>query len=99
MYDYKCLECKDIQEVFRTMNGGHPVCGHCNSIMQQVFLKAPPVQFKGSGFYSTDYAETNYDQMSPGQRDSHDQKIADAYDNEKEAEDKAFRQKIRDDLR
>ena len=37
--------------------------------------------------------------MTMGERDSHDQRAVDSLDEKYEAEEKAFKQKVRDDLR
>jgi hypothetical protein len=53
----------------------------------------------GAGFYSNDYKEKNYDHMTNLQRDDHDKRQADKLDDRYEKEEKAFREKVRDDLR
>tara|TARA_Y100000592_G_scaffold69020_1_gene107297 strand:- start:3032 stop:3337 length:306 start_codon:yes stop_codon:yes gene_type:complete len=98
-YDYKCPECKDIVELTLPMDHNPPVCSQCNCILSRVFVRAPSFKFVGAGFYSNDYKEKNYDRMTMSQRDSHDSEQADKLDNRYEAEEKAFRQKVRDDLR
>ena len=98
-YDYKCPECKDLQELTHPMNAPTPVCSHCNCILTKVFTVAPPSHFKGSGFHSTDYKNSNYNTMTMSQRDSHDSEQADKLDEKYEKEEKAFKQKVKDDLR
>lgn len=56
-YDYWCPECDIFTEVQRPMSedepeGGH-LCGTCGKRMVRQ-LTLPAIQFKGSGFYSTD---------------------------------------------
>ena len=55
-YDYRCSE-GHITEVFAKMSDP-PLrkCPECGKKVERV-LHAPPVHFKGSGFYSTDYGK------------------------------------------
>ena len=99
LYDYNCPECKTITEYDLPMDHNKPVCTHCNCIQNRVFTRAPSFKFVGAGFYSNDYKETNYDRMTMGERDSHDQRAVDSLDEKYEAEEKAVKQKVRDDLR
>ena len=98
-YDYKCFECNDEQELVLPMNHDKPTCIECPNTMTQVFRNAPASHFKGSGFYSTDYKQTNYDAMTNDQRDSFDSEAVDKLDEKYSAEEKAFKEKIKDDLR
>ena len=81
------------------MDHNKPVCEHCNCILSRVFTRAPSLKFVGAGFYSTDYKEKNYDRMTMSQRDSHDSEQADKLDERYSAEEKAFKEKVKDDLR
>ena len=98
-YDYSCPECKDIVELELPMDHNHPVCNHCDCILSRVFTRAPSFKFVGAGFYSNDYKETNYDRMTNSQKDSFDSEQVDKLDEKYSAEEKAFKQKIKDDLR
>ena len=99
LYTFKCPECKDVQEHVLPMDHNSPVCSHCNCIKSQIITRAPNVKFVGAGFYSNDYKEKNYDHMTNLQRDDHDKRQADKLDDRYEKEEKAFREKVRDDLR
>lgn len=56
-YDYYCMPCEKQVEVSRPMSEDEPVegymCGDCGYRMIRQ-LTLPAIQFKGSGFYSTD---------------------------------------------
>ena len=59
-YTFKCPECEDVKEVLQKMNDSPPLCKECdleNHIieMKRVFMNVGKPQFKGSGFYETDY--------------------------------------------
>ena len=55
LYEYQCKQCHSLTE--RIQKFSDPplaVCPHCGGEMEQL-LSAPAVQFKGSGWYVTDY--------------------------------------------
>src|SRR5512141_1338645 len=56
LYEYVCQKCKRKTEVLQRMNE-RPlrICPHCGGKLKKAF-SAPAIQFKGSGFYTTDYA-------------------------------------------
>jgi putative FmdB family regulatory protein len=57
LYEYQCKKCHSLTE--RIQKFSDPpltVCPHCGGEVEQV-LSAPAVQFKGSGWYVTDYAK------------------------------------------
>ena len=56
LYEYRCLKCKRQVEKIENLNGPHlKKCPHCGGKVESVF-SAPAIQFKGSGWYVTDYA-------------------------------------------
>jgi putative FmdB family regulatory protein len=56
IYEYLCGSCKKMTEVIQGMNDPRlRVCPHCGGKLTKAF-SAPAIQFKGSGFYITDYA-------------------------------------------
>ena len=56
LYEYKCLKCGRHTEKIENVNGPHlRKCPHCGGKVEQL-LTAPAIQFKGSGWYVTDYA-------------------------------------------
>lgn len=53
-YDFKCGECNTVEERVKSFYDDSPeICAICNTEMNRQ-LSMPAVQFKGSGFYSTD---------------------------------------------
>jgi len=55
LYEYKCLKCGRKTEKIENMNGPHlRKCPHCGGKVEALF-SAPAIQFKGSGWYVTDY--------------------------------------------
>jgi len=62
IYEYVCGSCKKKTEVIQRVNEAPlKVCPHCGGKLKKA-ISAPAIQFKGSGFYITDYARAS----SPG---------------------------------
>ena len=62
IYEYQCQSCGKRTELLQRM-GGPPLaaCPACGGEVKKLF-SAPAVQFKGSGWYVTDYAGKGKDQ-------------------------------------
>jgi putative FmdB family regulatory protein len=56
LYEYKCLKCGRRTEKIESVSGPHlKKCPHCAGKVEMM-ISAPAIQFKGSGWYVTDYA-------------------------------------------
>jgi putative FmdB family regulatory protein len=56
IYEFECRKCKAHLEVFQKMNDKPPVkCRKCGGRLEKL-VSASAFQFKGSGWYVTDYA-------------------------------------------
>jgi|SRR6185436_11054230 len=56
IYEYQCTECGERAEIIQNFSDPpHTICSNCGGAMKKLF-SAPAIQFKGSGFYKTDYA-------------------------------------------
>ena len=56
IYEFECRKCKDHLEVFQKMSDKPPVkCKKCGGRLEKL-VSASAIQFKGSGWYVTDYA-------------------------------------------
>jgi putative FmdB family regulatory protein len=56
LYEYKCLKCGRKTEKIENVAGPHlRKCPHCGGKVEAL-ISAPAIQFKGSGWYVTDYA-------------------------------------------
>jgi putative FmdB family regulatory protein len=56
LYEYKCLKCGRNTEKIESVSGPHlKKCPHCGGKVERL-QSAPAIQFKGSGWYVTDYA-------------------------------------------
>ena len=55
LYEYKCLKCGRNTEKIESVSGPHlKKCPHCGGKVESV-ITAPAIQFKGAGWYVTDY--------------------------------------------
>ena len=55
LYEYQCVQCSDRVEIIQRMSDPpHSHCAKCGGDMKKL-MSAPAIQFKGSGFYKTDY--------------------------------------------
>ncbi len=55
LYEYKCLKCARRTEKIEGFSGPHlRKCPHCGGKVERL-VSAPAIQFKGSGWYVTDY--------------------------------------------
>jgi putative FmdB family regulatory protein len=56
LYEYKCVKCGRRTEKIESVSGPHlKKCPHCEGKVEPL-ISAPAIQFKGSGWYVTDYA-------------------------------------------
>jgi putative FmdB family regulatory protein len=56
LYEYQCTKCRRRTEKIEKVDGPHlKKCPHCGGKVEALF-SAPAIQFKGSGWYVTDYA-------------------------------------------
>jgi putative FmdB family regulatory protein len=57
LYEYECKKCKHRFERIQKFSDPHvKKCPECGGAVEQV-ISAPAVQFKGSGWYVTDYGK------------------------------------------
>ena len=56
LYEYECEKCHKVTEKIEKVNGPHlKKCPHCGGKVEQKVSRSA-IQFKGSGWYVTDYA-------------------------------------------
>lgn len=56
LYEYQCQNCGEIVEVIQRFSDLAPAsCGACGGQLVRL-MSAPAIQFKGTGWYITDYA-------------------------------------------
>lgn len=58
IYEYQCNECRERHEIIQKISDAPLThCPKCGGEMKKL-ISSPAIQFKGSGFYKTDYAST-----------------------------------------
>lgn len=56
LYEYQCVQCGERVEIIQRLSDPpHTECEACGGEMKKL-MSAPAIQFKGSGWYKTDYA-------------------------------------------
>jgi putative FmdB family regulatory protein len=56
LYEYKCIQCGAVTEVIQKVSDTPlEVCAQCGGRLRKQ-VSSPAIQFKGSGWYVTDYA-------------------------------------------
>lgn len=66
LYEYQCDSCEHRFEVIQKFSDPHiSVCPNCGGPVQKL-LSSPAIQFKGSGFYLTDYGRGGKSDTAPG---------------------------------
>ena len=72
IYEYECRKCGTRTEVFQKVDDKPPVkCGKCGGRLEKL-ISAPAIQFKGSGWYVTDYAGKGKKEKSESEATSSD---------------------------
>lgn len=58
LYEYECEVCgKRFERIHKFSDPPIAVCVHCGQSPVRKLFSSPAIQFKGSGFYITDYAK------------------------------------------
>ena len=59
LYEYECQKCHTRTERIEKLSGPHlKACPKCKGKVERL-LSSPAIQFKGSGWYVTDYAKSS----------------------------------------
>ena len=68
LYEYQCTKCKRRTEKIESVHGPHlKKCPHCGGKVERL-QSAPAIQFKGSGWYVTDYAGKGGGKEAPAEK-------------------------------
>jgi len=68
LYEYQCTKCKRRMEKIESVHGPHlKKCPHCGGKVERL-QSAPAIQFKGSGWYVTDYAGKSGGKEAPAEK-------------------------------
>ena len=59
IYEYQCTQCNERHEIIQRFSDAPLThCPQCGGDMKKL-VSSPAIQFKGSGFYKTDYASSS----------------------------------------
>lgn len=65
LYEYLCQQCGERTEILQKISDApYTHCPKCGGEMRKL-ISSPVIQFKGSGFYKTDYASTSAPKSEP----------------------------------
>lgn len=69
LYEFECEDCKTRFERIQKFTDPNPdVCPSCGKGHIRRMFSSPAIQFKGSGFYITDYAKKSSSEGSSGSK-------------------------------
>jgi putative FmdB family regulatory protein len=75
LYEFECEDCKTRFERIQKFTDPNPdVCPACGKNQIRRLFSSPAIQFKGSGFYITDYAKKSSSEASSGSKSSSGEK-------------------------
>lgn len=58
LYEYQCQQCQErVEAIQKVSDEPYTICPHCGGPLKKL-ISSPAIQFKGSGFYITDYARS-----------------------------------------
>ncbi len=70
LYEYQCAKCgKRVEIIQRISDPPYTHCPKCAGEMRKL-ISSPAIQFKGSGFYKTDYASKKLETSSETKSES-----------------------------
>ncbi|HVE71610.1 MAG TPA: FmdB family zinc ribbon protein [Thermoanaerobaculia bacterium] len=70
IYEYQCKQCDERHEIIQRFSDAPlTVCPKCSGEMKKL-ISSPAIQFKGSGFYKTDYASGSGSKSGGSKSDS-----------------------------
>ena len=70
LYEYQCQACGERVEVIQKLSDPpYAHCPKCSGDMKKL-VSAPAIQFKGSGFYKTDYSSSPKSESSSSESKS-----------------------------
>ena len=78
LYEYKCEKCGRFERIVKFSDPPLAACPTCGGVVQKLF-SSPAIQFKGSGFYITDYAKKSSPESS-GSKSSSDKSSSEKSD-------------------
>ena len=78
LYEYQCQSCEEKLETIQKFSDPLlTVCPQCGGSLKKL-ISSPAIQFKGSGFYITDYGKSGSNKASSSKSDSGESKKTDS---------------------
>jgi putative FmdB family regulatory protein len=72
LYEYECTNCKERVEIIQRLSDPpYSHCAKCGADMKKL-ISSPAIQFKGSGFYKTDYSSSKPSESSKSESSKSD---------------------------
>lgn len=87
-YDYECLKCGTVFEVFQSMNDAKLTdcqSADCGGEVKRLLGTGGGIIFKGSGFYETDYRSKSYTDGAKAEKNAGKKKEAKPAESKKPA--------------
>ena len=70
IYEYKCQQCGSLIEILKKINAAPvKICSLCGGELKKQ-VSSPAIQFKGSGWYITDYAQKGANRSATSEENS-----------------------------
>ena len=90
LYEFQCEKCgRRMEVILQRFSAPHPKkCEHCGGKLKKL-MSSPAVQFKGSGWYVSDYAKAGSDKEVKGKEEKGTEKKEEGKPAEKGAGDAA----------
>lgn len=88
LYEYQCEKCGRFERIVKFSDPPLAACPTCGGPVQKLF-SSPAIQFKGSGWYITDYAKKSSPESSGGKSSSSDKGSSDTTSTDKSSGDKS----------
>jgi putative FmdB family regulatory protein len=89
LYEYQCEQCgKRFEVIQRFSDAAIETCKNCGGGPVHKLISAPAIQFKGTGWYITDYAKKNGSSPAPSSNTSATSESATSSTSETKAETK-----------
>jgi putative FmdB family regulatory protein len=92
LYEYQCDTCGRFEKIVQFSDPPLLACPTCGGKIQKLF-SSPAIQFKGSGFYITDYPKKSSSDASGGKSGSSDSASSDKASGDKASGEKSSTEK------
>ena len=96
LYEYQCETCGRFEKIVKFSDPPLEACPTCGGKIQKLF-SSPAIQFKGSGFYITDYAKKTSADTSGEKSGSSDSASSDKASSDKASGEKSSTEKSSSD--